>query len=703
MRGFFSLLALLFFATASNAGYVVFYENGKAGIRDDAGKIILPASFDALGWTDNSFSVINQVTGYRKQSRWGLINLRKEFITKAEYETLTSAGGDRVVASKQINPYSRKFGCIDLTGKVMVPFHYDGISISGLRAVVFVKNGTRYEHGVIDLFDKSIIPMKFRDIRALGTLRFAVQDFTLKTALYSEEGTRLTEFSIDSIATFYKGKAVIYEGVRQGLIDRDGTIVIPPSMRAISIDAEGKVNTRGFDVWQQVNASNQPLASIEADNIVADDQNYRVQLSDVHGVVDHDFREIVPLGYSFLGPFTNHLAVARKGSRYGLISKSGKPVIPFEFDTLVLENNFVRARSSTGGISSWLVYDTFGIRKSPRQYDFIGSFNGKFFPAKHHGFWGAFDRYGNEVLACVYDSLLDFNQDVAAVQFKNLYGILDYGEKWIVLPQRYPLRLATGRLFFLQQDTITFLRNFDNEILYFTTSPLSVRDGQIQEQAPQGVVRIITEQGLINTVVAPPVVEDAEVVYEEHEGMRGIKRSGRFGFIDSRGRLRVANRYEAIGKFSEGLAAVMIMGRWGFVNREDKIAINPNYDFTDGFQDHVTIVGRDGKMGVIGRDGKVVLPIRYDSVSRAGDRFILYQEDRLGLSTAEGHVLIEPRFDALQVIDEKTVVVASDRRWGVVTHEGLPVIPMMYDGMKYDPATKKFLVVTRATWTPANF
>jgi hypothetical protein len=703
MRGFFLLLALLFFATAANAGYIIFYENGKAGIRDTEGKVILPASFDALGWTDNSFSVVNQVTGYRQQSRWGLINLKKEFITKPEYETLTSAGGDRVIASKKINPYTRKFGCIDLTGKINVPFHYDGISITGLRAVVFIKNGTRYEHGLIDLDDKSLIPLQFRDIRPIGSLRFAVQNFDRKTALFSEEGLRLTAFNIDSIATFYKGKAVIYEGVKQGLIDREGAITLTPSVREIKIGSNGEVTTRGFDTWKQIDASNKEIVSIEADELIAADSVYVIQLSGRRGIVNSQFNTLVPLHYNSIGPFQNNLAVAQMNDKYGVINSSGGKVIPFDFDSLVLENNFVRARTMIDGRKSWVVYDTFGIRKSNRNYDYVGAFNGKFFPARHHGYWGAFDRYGAEILACVYDSLIDFDGEVAAVGFKNLYGIIGYDEKWRVLPQPYPLRLAVGTLFFEQQDSTTFLKNFNNEILYFTSHPIKVHNGQVEEQAPQGVVRIISEQGLITTMVAAPLLEDAEIVFEESEGMRGIKRRGRYGFVDDRGRLRIANRYEGIGKFGEGLAPVMIMGKWGFVSREDKIVINPNYDYTDGFRNAVAIVGRNRKKGVIDHDGKVLLPIRYDSIAREGERLIIYDKGQYGLANMAGHVLIEPRFDALDVVNDRSVLVQRDNRWGVVTHEGLPLIPMMYDFMRYDPVSKKYLVVVKAQWTKHSY
>jgi hypothetical protein len=86
------LLAML--AHTVLADYELFYQNGKAGVRDDeTGTVLIPATFDALGWSDGSFTVINSVTGYRREGRWGLINLKKELVTEPRYENLTSRGG----------------------------------------------------------------------------------------------------------------------------------------------------------------------------------------------------------------------------------------------------------------------------------------------------------------------------------------------------------------------------------------------------------------------------------------------------------------------------------------------------------------------------------------------------------------------------------------------------------------------------------
>ncbi|MEI9917279.1 MAG: WG repeat-containing protein [Bacteroidota bacterium] len=691
----FTVCLLLFFAAfnSASAEYQVFYENGKAGLRDESGKVILPASFDALGWTDGSFSIINQVTGYRTNGKWGLVNLKKEFVTKAEYETVTSPGGDRIIASRQINPYTVKFGCIDLTGKITVPFLYDGIKIHGLRAIVFVKNGTKYEHGLIDLDDKSILPVKYREIRPIGSLRFAIQDFDRHTALFSENGVQLTGFVIDSISSFKKGNAVIYQNFKQGLIDREGTIQVQPEWRELRI-TDDKIEGRASDSWKILDQENKEVTSIDADELIVDGTHYLFTLAGKYGVVGEDLNKQVDLTYDHLDPFTNNLSVARKGSKYGLMSLSGKETFPFEFDSLVLEGNFVRAMKK----DQWMVYDTFGIKKSDRYYETLLPFNGKFFPVKSRGYWGIVDRYGKEALTCVYDSIMSFDYDHAVVKFKGLYGIIGYDEHWKIYPQKNPLIIIDAEHFIERQDSILFLKKFPAEIIYFTKNQLKFANGILEETSSDGMVRHVTLEGISATIASPSKVDKTEEVFEESEGMRGIRRDGRYGFVDAKGRLRIANRYEGIGTFREGLAPIMIIGKWGFVDKEDNIAINPNFEQVWGFNNGIALVRRAGKMGVINKQGQLVLPLRYDSITRNGSSLIIYQQDQTGIADLKGHVLIEPRFDYMQLLPNSLVIVRDREKWGVLTMDGMPVVPLIYSFIKYNPTTNQFLANRKSDW-----
>ncbi len=697
MRTIFILLVAVAAYSQVSAEYLVFYENGKAGLRDDAGKVIIPASFDALGWSDGSFSVINQVTGYRQTGKWGLINLKKELVTKAEFETVTTAGGDRIVASKHINPYTVKYGCVDLNGKVTVPFTYDGITIHGLRAIVFVKNGTKYEHGLIDLNDKTILPMRYRDIQPIGTLRFAIQNFDRRTALFSEEGTQITGFDIDSISSFRRGYAIVYQQTKMGVIDREGVVLVPPTLRDIRV-TDQSIDGKSSDRWKILDANNQEVKSIEADELIVDGTQYRFSQAGRFGTATEALDVRIPLSFETLEPFRSNQAVARKGKKFGLVSVSGKETIPFEFDSLFLEGSFVRGMKHVLGSNQWALYDTFNVKKSSRAYETMLPYNGRFFKVKHHGFWGAVDRYGKEILSCVYDSIGNHHYESIAVKFKGLYGIIGMDERWRILPQRNPITVLDDDHYLEQQNSIRFLRHIDGQVIYFTSHPLTWVNGMLEETAPDGTVRYISLAGISSAQALAPILPGTEEVFEESEGLRGIRRNGQYGFVDARDRLRIANRYEGIGKFSEGRARVKLLGRWGYISKDDQVVINPNFDEASDFSDGLAIVSRAGKTGVIDLQGTLVLPLRYDSIQRVNDFLLLSVGNQKGLSDTKGNVLIEPRFDYLALIPQGLVIVRSDGKWDVLTTDGMAVLPMVYNFMKYNPVTHQFLANQKGEW-----
>ena len=52
-----------------------------------------------------------------------------------------------------------------------------------------------------------------------------------------------------------------------------------------------------------------------------------------------------------------------------------------------------------------------------------------------------------------------------------------------------------------------------------------------------------------------------------------IEKENRWGFVDSKGRLRISNRYDGAGPFHEGLAPIMLRGKWGFIDKSGKTKI----------------------------------------------------------------------------------------------------------------------------------
>ncbi|MBS1544151.1 MAG: WG repeat-containing protein [Bacteroidetes bacterium] len=674
------------------ATYERFEENGKIGLRDEEGHVVLPPDFDGLGWSDGQFSVSGNITGYRQNGRWGLINLQHQFLTPAEFESITSAGGDRIIVSKLINPYTVKYGCLDLEGKMAIPLVYDDVDIHGLRAIVMMKNGKRYEYGLIDLNDRSVIPVRYQQIWPVGSLRYAVRNFDNKIALSSEEGKWITDFFIDHISDFQFDYAIVTDGWKHGIINREGELIVKPSYRAIRILPDNKAEVQQIPVWTLMDEKLNKVVSLEADELNYSGTGWNImRISGRSGTCNDHLKMVLPLEYEQIGGLTNGKFTSKKGGRWGLERTDGSPVLPFSFDSLCVEGNYIRTRLVSSGISKWQLYDTLGIQKG-RAYDFIGPYNGSFFPARLGEFWGGLDRYGEEKIACVYDSLLQIRGNHVVVMFKEHYGIINTQDEWVIKPQKQPIHLVNPEKFVFTEGATLFLHDVKGNVIYFTDNPVMIYSDYILERMPNGEEKHTDFDGrTIETTQS--IFAGAEEVFHESEGMIGIRKDRKYGFVDLKGRLLIANRYDSIGEFHEGLAPVFLVGKWGYLNKHDEIVIQPTYDKVTSFKNHLAVVKRAGLAGLVDANGREVLELRYDSIRRLPDNhFIICSGNLKGLADADGRIMIEPRFDSMVPLPERRVVVSMANKYGLLTYGGLNVLPTHFAGLEYISGPNCFLV-----------
>jgi hypothetical protein len=286
------IISLLFFSQTTVAEpYKRFEENGKFGLKNESGKIIIPAMYDALGWSNGSFSVTDKVTGYKLGGTWGIVNVSNERVTKADYLSLTPADGSFIVATKKSSAIAVGAGVINTEGKTIIPFTYAGVKVHSLRIVAFIREGNQFKHGLLNLENKILIPFQYKNIYPIGSLRYAVEDFTGKIALYSEGGKQISGFTIDSLSDFRNDVAVIYENGKQGLINREGQLKSEAKFREIQITREG-IRARMPDEWLVMSAENKTLDVVEGDSIAwLNDDRYKIRSGSQSWLADKDLKK----------------------------------------------------------------------------------------------------------------------------------------------------------------------------------------------------------------------------------------------------------------------------------------------------------------------------------------------------------------------------------------------------------------------------
>jgi WG containing repeat len=703
VRPIFILLFVGCVFSSEASPYKLFEQNGKVGIKNDRGQVVIPPAFEALGWSDGSFSVIGETTGYRVQNHWGLINLKKEFITPAEFEELVYQGGEFVVARKQLNPASTKSGCINLRGEIILPFVYDGIKVNGLRAIVFNLVGSRFSYGLTNMKNEVLIPLLYKDIQSLGTLRYAVENREGKIALFSESGTVVSDFTIDSLSTFYKGYSIIHEHGLQGLIDREGVMKVPARYQSIKIEEDGRVLGKLPGEWIYLDGQNRVLTRILADDLLpVSNKRTIIKSGNKFGLVDDLHQPLLPTEWDSLSELEDDLFLAKRSDRWGVIRSTSELQVPVVYDTLQFYEGGYRAFLKTSGC---LLLDRSGTVKTAKAYRSIQEFDSSTWKVRNGIYWGLLDQEGNEVVHCVFDSIGDRTSNLVAVKFKGLYGIIDLQGNWIIAPQRYPIRLANDTRYLLIQPGNSFLKSMDGKVIYFTSYPVEFKEKYWIEHLPNGTQNKLSYDGLKIMIEEKPQIKTSATqvsvpgLFQMNEGLQGVRRNGKYGFVDAKGKLRIANRYDSIGAFQDGLAPVKLIGMWGFINSADKIVIQPNFESVSPFVNGLSIVQRSARMGLIDQRGQVVLPLRYEHIGRLSTgKFLLKANRLLGVAHQNGTIEIEPRFDQLNVLENGQLLVKQAQKWGLISSSGLDIIPMQYDKLQFDPLKNQYLAFHKSEW-----
>lgn len=691
----FAISIFLFSLTAVAEPYARFEENGKFGLKNESGQVVIPATYDALGWSNGSFSVTEKVTGYKLGGTWGIVNVNNEHVTKADYLSLNPAEGSLIVATKKTSAIAVSAGLINTEGKTIIPFTYAGVKVHSLRIVAFIREGNQFKHGLINLDNKVLIPFQYKNIYPIGSLRYAVEAFTGKIALYSEGGKEISGFTIDSLSSFKNNLAIIYENGKQGLINREGQLKSEAKYREIQITAEG-VRARMPDEWLVMTAENKTTDVIEGDSILwLNEDRYKIRSGAQSWLADKNLKKITTESVEDIYPLQNGLAIFKSPSGYGVMKKNGGILFKPVFKKISFEDDFILTQD---GNSNWSLRDTTGLLRTSKAYDIILKEHKGLFAAMRKNHWGAIDRMGREVVACVYDSVLQTGEDQLAVKFKGLFGIINTKEEWLVYPQPNRVMLLNKDRYFKKVSKTLFLISFDGTVLYFTDNPIKVNAGNFTEYVSTGGNWTIDFDGKIVSRQLPPT-EVTEKIFPASEGLRGIKRNGKYGFIDDLGRLRVANRYEDIKPFSEGLAAMKIRNKWGFINRDEKIVIQPAYEDAAPFSNDHSIIKQKGFYGYMDNEGRVVLPARYDAVEVLKTKRLLLTLNKLkGLADENGNVLLHPKYEAIHDIGNGYIVVRQDGKYGLATLKGLNTIPQIYDYMMFDAENDRYLALRKSEW-----
>lgn len=328
-------------------GLAVVKKNGKYGVIDKTGKVVVPFKYDN---TKEVFS--DGLLGVELKGKWGFIDKTGNIIIPIEYDTVDKFSEGLAIVHKNKERYfinkrgekmidvskyqavvrfseglaafncddfakSYAWGFMDKDGKEVIPCEYGVLGnnlgthfSNGLVAVRYHVTHDKYQEtngnwGFIDKTGKVVIPFNNLEVENFSEGFAMVRKFGGGFYVINKKGEKIfeTDYIFDSFRKFKDEVLVVRKEWLNGAIDTSGNIVIPLKYDFLGNFSEGLARVSKKD-----NNNKDPYASKE-------------------GAIDKSGNLVIPFKYDYLGGFYDGFSMVEKNRKYGYIDKTGKPLV----------------------------------------------------------------------------------------------------------------------------------------------------------------------------------------------------------------------------------------------------------------------------------------------------------------------------------------------------------------------------------------
>jgi hypothetical protein len=260
-----------------------------------------------------------------------------------------------------------------------------------------------------------------------------------------------------------------------------------------------------------------------------------------------------------------------------------------------------------------------------------------------------FNSFGKRIFQIESDSLSMLNSNHAKYFLNGKAGILNLNNK-IAQPVNFAdIKITDNEIFikklptwnvYRSYDTLTY--NYENIIDWNLNLIVSTKDkswviNEVNKNLSEAYDSIIqisnslalvskeNKWGAINSfgkVIIPvqyrKIISDTEFIYALNNSQEN-----NWTIFDGYGFRRAIHQYDSIQFITQGRIGIKRKGKWGFLDRYGKEIVSPIFDKASPFKDDVSIVTFFGEDGVIDREGKWIVPPNRLRITDYGNNTIL--------------------------------------------------------------------------------
>ncbi|MEY3126020.1 MAG: hypothetical protein RL273_119, partial [Bacteroidota bacterium] len=153
-----------------------------------------------------------------------------------------------------------------------------------------------------------------------------------------------------------------------------------------------------------------------------------------------------------------------------------------------------------------------------------------------------------------------------------------------------------------------------------------------------------------------------------------------FGFMDSKGVIKIPAEYDEVLNFQDGIAVVVKNGKSGLINKKNELILGFEFDQIEEFYDDLAIVSISDSLGVINRLGTLVFPLIYNDILFLNNSLIAANNEKgYSIFNLNGERKIELNFKEIKPLKEDYFIVQVGDSIGLLNSNFGIVIPAIYE------------------------
>ena len=343
------------------------------------------------------------------------------------------------------------------------------------------------------------------------------------------------------------------------------------------------------------------------------------ELNDKVGFVTKRGIEVVPAVYDDAEDFNNGLTVVFKDGKSGVINRSGKLVVPIIYDEISDYENGLAAASKDGRFG---FIDAKGIVKIPFRFIEVGGFSNGYAICEMEGGLGIIDTSGRSVVNFEYETLENFDNGIARFGIDRKVGMINDSGKVIVEPVYDEIGVVSDNL------------------------AVVVKNRKVGYVGSDGSIRIPTRYQYTTSTIAKGSFRNGYAI---------VKLNGRFGLIDTAGKVVLRIQYEDMMQVTDSIVPIKKRGKWALYNLVSrKLVTTYVYDAIKSINQDRFIGKYKGKWTVTKFDGSRTLNAEYDFiVALPRGLYLVEIEGVKKIYGFKGEKLIFENFNNVDVVYEK--------------------------------------------------